>query len=160
MDERARRSKSFFLEPQPYRRRRLIDAIRLLPVFGIFLFVLPPALLPQGVPGVTSGLLLYLAGLWVALLICAAWVGRQLMRSGGLSDPLETSQEAPLDRSLDGATERRAQIPVTTSTRSAPTASTPTETNPVASTATESNPVDPNTRLDLGRPIPSTKKTP
>ena len=52
-----------FLQRRPYRRRRKIDAARLLPVFGAFLLLLPMLWAPpegQGRGTVSDGLFLFL----------------------------------------------------------------------------------------------------
>lgn len=67
-----------FLQPGLYRRRRLIDAARLLPVFGTFLMVVPLLLLPSGEVGATSSVLIYLFLLWTLLIILAAWIARHM----------------------------------------------------------------------------------
>ena len=54
-----------FLARQTYRRRRLIDALRLLPWLGVFLFGLP---LLWSAPGTSSGLL-YLFGACAVLIV-------------------------------------------------------------------------------------------
>lgn len=79
-DERVNVSASptVFLEPQLYRRRRLIDAARLLPVFGMFLLIVPPDLLPEGTGSSTTSLLVYLVMVWTALVVAAAVVGRYM----------------------------------------------------------------------------------
>lgn len=64
-----------FLERQSYRRRRLMDAARLLPVFGAALFMVP--LLwskgDDGAPAVqTSTAMIYVFGVWAVLILCAA----------------------------------------------------------------------------------------
>ena len=67
-----------FLERRRYRRRRLGDVARLLPVLGAIGLAVP--LLWTRDTTSTSGALLYLFGLW-ALLILAAWaLGRTLER--------------------------------------------------------------------------------
>ena len=53
-----------FLARQTYRRRRLMDALRLLPWLGAFLFGLP---LLWRAPATSSGLL-YLFGSWLVLI--------------------------------------------------------------------------------------------
>ena len=62
-----------FLGRIPYRRRRLRDAARLLPVFGLFLLVLPLLWLPPG-PALRplSDDLVYLFAVWVGLILVAA----------------------------------------------------------------------------------------
>jgi hypothetical protein len=54
-----------FLARQTYRRRRLMDALRLLPWLGAFLFGLP---LFWSAPATASGLL-YLFGAWLLLIV-------------------------------------------------------------------------------------------
>jgi len=54
-----------FLARQTYRRRRLMDALRLLPWLGVFLFGLP---LLWSERATASGLL-YLFGAWLVLII-------------------------------------------------------------------------------------------
>lgn len=64
-----------FLERQSYRRRRLMDAARLLPVFGAALFMVP-LLWSSGDDGEaavhTSTAMIYLFGVWAVLILCAA----------------------------------------------------------------------------------------
>ncbi len=74
----ARERRPLFLRPEPYRQRRLIDAARLIPVFGAFLFLVPPLLLPPGRSGATSSVLIYLFGLWVLFIVLAALIARHL----------------------------------------------------------------------------------
>lgn len=74
-------SPKLFLEPQPYRRRRWIDAARLLPVFGVLLLVVPPGLLPAGRQSSTTSLFIYLFLVWVALICAAALVGYYMRRA-------------------------------------------------------------------------------
>jgi hypothetical protein len=54
-----------FVARRTYRRRRLMDALRLLPWLGAFLFGLP---LLWSAPTTTSGLL-YLFGAWAVLIL-------------------------------------------------------------------------------------------
>jgi len=68
-----------FLAPGPYRRRRLAEAARLVPVLGLFLILLP--ILWQ--PGETrlrdtapDGL--YLFGVWAGLIVIAALIAPRL----------------------------------------------------------------------------------
>ena len=55
-----------FLARRTYRRRRLVDAIRLLPILGVFLFFLP-LLWGQGASTTTG--LFYLFGAWFFLIL-------------------------------------------------------------------------------------------
>ena len=68
-----------FLPRPEYRRRRLVDAARLLPVFGFFLLLLPtlwaPAV-PQANDMASDGI--YLFGVWAVLVGGAAWLARGL----------------------------------------------------------------------------------
>ncbi len=75
----ARERRPLFLRPEPYRHRRLIDAARLIPVFGAFLLIVPPLLLPAGQSGATSSVVIYLFGLWTILIVLAALIARHLM---------------------------------------------------------------------------------
>ena len=74
-----------FLPRPEYRRRRLVDAARLLPVFGFFLLLLPtlwaPAV-PQANDMASDGI--YLFGVWAVLVGGAAWLARGL--AGGLGE--------------------------------------------------------------------------
>lgn len=74
-----------FLERGSYRRRRLRDAARLLPVLGIFLFSLPllwpeQPVEPDRAPPAMSGAFLYVFGAWAALIALAALFGRVVQR--------------------------------------------------------------------------------
>lgn len=98
-----------FLEPQPYRRRRLIDAARLLPVFGVALLVVPPALLPVRSAS-SSALLIYLVLVWAALVVAAALVARYMRAS-------DLTEQATAKAAGDGA---RATRPVDQAALGAP----------------------------------------
>lgn len=84
-----------FLARSSYRRRRIIDAARLLPFLGIFVFFLPilwhPADTPE--PDTARGGF-YLFGGWLALILAAYLLARVL----GRAEPVPTEDE-------DGATE-------------------------------------------------------
>ncbi len=61
-----------FLERRSYRRRRLVDAARLLPVLGLLLWLVP---LLWGIGGrdvSASGAGLYIFGVWAGLIVLAA----------------------------------------------------------------------------------------
>ena len=74
-----------FLERATYRRRRAMDAARLLPVLGVVLFAVP--LLWNGSDGGLSMARagLYLFSVWAILLVLAALLARRL-GSGGAQD--------------------------------------------------------------------------
>ncbi len=68
-----RPAKPLFLARPSYRRRRLRDAARLLPVFAILFLILP--LLwqaPTAGPRATGGDVIYFFGIWVLLIGVAA----------------------------------------------------------------------------------------
>ncbi|ETX14106.1 hypothetical protein OCH239_05545 [Roseivivax halodurans JCM 10272] len=62
-----------FLERRSYRRRRMRDAARLLPVLGLFAWAIP-LLWPQGEDGSpsVSGALIYVFTVWVVLVAVGA----------------------------------------------------------------------------------------
>ncbi len=73
------RRRAIFLAPRPYRRRRLRDAARLLPVLGVFFFVLPALWSPAG-QGLRrlSGDVIYFFTVWALLIGIAAIFARGL----------------------------------------------------------------------------------
>lgn len=80
------RREPLFLARQSYRRRRLEDAARLLPVLGVFLFLLP--LLAPDVGTAAQGLYLFAA--WFGLIVATAVISRGLTRWPDMShDPDE-----------------------------------------------------------------------
>ncbi|TCP38048.1 hypothetical protein [Rhodovulum marinum] len=79
-----------FLARQGYRRRRLADMARLLPVLGLALF-LAPAL--DSRDGLTAGMLIFLFVAWAGLIVASAVLARRLCRSGAMED----AGEAPED---------------------------------------------------------------
>lgn len=76
-----------FLAPRPYRRRRLRDAARLLPVFGAFLLVVPVLWSPpaEGVRRL-SGDVFYFFAIWLLLIAIAAAFARGLSRNDDAPD--------------------------------------------------------------------------
>ncbi len=75
----SRRTKPVFVGKETYRRRRLIDAARLLPLLAVALMALP--LLWSGgdnAAGLTTNVMIYLFGLWAVLLICVAGISYYL----------------------------------------------------------------------------------
>lgn len=78
-------SRRLFLERQTYRRSRLEDAARLMPILGMFLFFGPVFILTSetGVGAGTSGWMLYFLVVWAVLIALTAIISRALARSGG-----------------------------------------------------------------------------
>lgn len=67
-----RPKRPLFLAPASYRRRRLSDAARLLPVLGILLLLLPLMWTESSDLRLTSGHVIYFFGVWFFLVIAAA----------------------------------------------------------------------------------------
>ena len=90
-----------FLARETYRRRRLIDALRLLPVIGMIVF-LSPLVGGSGYQRATAQSGIFIFAGWFVL-IGATWLlGRLLARAPGTGDPLEAAGdprdgEAPED---------------------------------------------------------------
>ena len=85
----ARRDRAF-LAQSTYRRRRLIDAARMVPVVGLLFFLLP--ILGSGsAPRATSSGGIYLFAVWFLLIVASAVLTRLLSRGdqGVGSDPRE-----------------------------------------------------------------------
>jgi hypothetical protein len=77
-----------FLARAPYRRRRLRDAARLLPVLGVFLLLLPLLWTPDSRMALTSGDVIYFFMVWIVLIGLAAAFAPSL-RNGDGADPDE-----------------------------------------------------------------------
>ncbi|WP_299849372.1 hypothetical protein [uncultured Roseovarius sp.] len=83
-----------FVERRAYRRRRLVDAARLLPILGVTLVCLP--LLWTGerdAPTSTTYAMIYFFSLWLALVIGAALLSRRL-KSEAKSDTADAGADA------------------------------------------------------------------
>lgn len=74
-----------FLERHSYRRRRLMDAARLVPILGVFLWSIP-VLWSAAPTQATSQAILYLFGVWAVLIVLAALVSTRLRGSGAHPD--------------------------------------------------------------------------
>ncbi|MEM9343369.1 MAG: hypothetical protein AAGA87_10000 [Pseudomonadota bacterium] len=72
--------RTIFVERRTYRRRRLIDAARLLPVFGVSIFAFPVLWARES--STTSGVA-YLFGAWLVLIVLAFVIARRLRQSEG-----------------------------------------------------------------------------
>ena len=68
-----------FLEHSGYRQRRLRDALRMLPVLGAVLWLLPLFLSgPEGGAPGNAAMLVYLFGVWIGLILLAWILSRNL----------------------------------------------------------------------------------
>ena len=93
-----------FLERETYRRRRIMDGARILPVAGFVLILLPvlwtrggDSGTPTGAATGTAAEAVYLFALWLVLILVAALLARPLraaIRRDGAS-PLAPGQTAP-----------------------------------------------------------------
>lgn len=95
----ARATEPVFLARETYRRRRLIDAMRFLPVLGAAFFLVP--MLGSGAATRSTALGgLYIFGIWAGLIVLGALMTRRLARAPGgvAADPLEPAPPlAPAD---------------------------------------------------------------
>lgn len=91
-----------FLERKSYRQRRLMDAVRLLPILGLVLWMVPlfwpvvpaGAGAEQGVALSTSVTLRYVFGVWLALVVMSWLLWRRTSGEAAqdaLSDPPQQS---------------------------------------------------------------------
>jgi len=80
----ADRPGTLFLEQRPYRRRRLIDAARLLPVLGAVLFIAPALFGGGSGDGEERSLALrgiYFFAVWVGLILATWAISRAIGRT-------------------------------------------------------------------------------
>lgn len=76
----ARDGNRLFVQPQTYRRRRVMDTIRALPVLGMLLWAIP-LLWSQGEAGPkTSSALIFVFVVWIVLVAFAALLIQRLQR--------------------------------------------------------------------------------
>lgn len=78
----TKRPAPLFLARQTYRRRRMMDAARLLPLAGIFLFLLPILWRPQSTPepDTVQGVI-YIFGVWMVLILAARLLAHLITRA-------------------------------------------------------------------------------
>ncbi len=86
----GRRQGSVFLERSTYRRRRLVDALRLLPLLGIGLWAVPLLWNAQAHETPMSHAILYVFGVWLILVVAA---GLMAVRVGRPQEDTEHSDE-------------------------------------------------------------------
>ena len=82
----SKASEYVYLERRRYRSRRIIEALKVLPVLGIVLFGVP-LLWSEGVK--TSDAMIYFFSVWLALVFAAVWLARRL-GAGAEEKSLET----------------------------------------------------------------------
>lgn len=83
---------SVFLERQTYRRRRLIDWIKILPLIGLVLWLVPLLWPVEGEARVSSaGAIIYLFAVWFVLVVGKA-VSARALRDAGDMDPIDRSR--------------------------------------------------------------------
>lgn len=96
----SQRPGHLFVERQTYRRRRIQDAARFLPVLAIVLMMVP-LLWSKGPGGVTmSGAILFLFTLWAVLVAVA------FLLSFHLRDDREPGQDTGQDTGRDGRADK------------------------------------------------------
>jgi len=80
---------TLYLQRRTYRRRRLMDAARLLPVFGVLLFLVPLFWgSGEGDSAATARGVIYVFAIWALLIVISAGISTRLMRGEkGNSDP-------------------------------------------------------------------------
>ena len=81
-----RPKRPLFLARAPYRRRRLRDAARLLPVLGMFLLLLPLLWTPDAGMALQSGDVVYFFAVWLVLIGLAAAFAPGLRGGDGADD--------------------------------------------------------------------------
>ncbi len=87
----SRPGNALFLERRTYRRRRLVDAARFLPILGAVLWSVPLLWSSDGAETVpTSRAILYVFGVWCFLIVAAFLLSTRLR-----SDPPEEPVERP-----------------------------------------------------------------
>jgi len=75
----TRRHGTIYLERRTYRRRRMMDAARLMPLIGMLLFLVPLLWLPEpGESVATSRGVIYIFAIWVILILVSAWIAAKL----------------------------------------------------------------------------------
>lgn len=79
------RGKPLFVERHTYRRRRLVDAGRALPVLGLMLWWLPLLWQDDAAPVRASQALTYIFAIWMALPLAAFLLNRAIRRYQDMS---------------------------------------------------------------------------
>ena len=82
----SKASEYVYLERRRYRTRRIVEALKVLPVLGLVLFGVP-LLWTEGVK--TSEAMIYFFSVWMVLVLAAIWLARRL-GAGAIEKTLET----------------------------------------------------------------------
>lgn len=82
-----------FLARAPYRRRRLRDASRLLPVLGLFLLLLPLLWAPKARTSLQAADVVYFFVVWLVLIALAAAFAPGLRRSDSADGPRDGDED-------------------------------------------------------------------
>lgn len=92
-----------FLERRSYRQRRMMDAVRLLPLVGLLLWLVPTLWSVSDATGdepvKMSQAIIYVFGVWVCLILSAGILWRYLVAGGDQADPSTDGTES--DSALD-----------------------------------------------------------
>lgn len=84
-----------FLERRTYRRRRLTDAARLLPVVGLLLFLVPLLWAPDRTDtAATASTTIYVFAVWAGLIAAALLLSRRLPKPGSELNAHEGQERA------------------------------------------------------------------
>jgi hypothetical protein len=76
-----------FLQRARYRRRRLRDAARMMPVVGVVLFLIP-LLWPEGRDTPNAFAVQYVFGAWAFLVVLAAFISHRMRRHSDEDTPV------------------------------------------------------------------------
>lgn len=94
--------KPVFLARQTYRQRRIMDAARLLPIAGAFLFCVPILWAPATTAGTeTASGTIYLFAVWAGLIILAFALSRRLSAATQDKGTPDTANDAATDATAD-----------------------------------------------------------
>lgn len=88
-----------FLERRSYRRRRMMDAVRILPLLCTVLFLMVPLMWPKGEAGDAamslSTAIWYLFAVWALAITASFGLWRRIRRSDTSADPDVVPDGAP-----------------------------------------------------------------
>ena len=112
----ARRTGPVFLERANYGYRRMTDAVRLLPLIGAILWLVP--LLWTRGDTANSVALLYVFGTWLVLVVVAGLLARGLGQGGWSDEPTDPREDEGADAAPgDASAGARRETPARTADR-------------------------------------------